>query len=533
MDDEIFTYRAFISYRHAEVDRRWAKWFMERLEAYRTPKDIVQLGTPQRVGKLFRDDDEIPASSDLGHQLEDALTASEFLIVICSPRTPGSAWVRKEITFFQGLGRGNKIIPVLVEGEPGESFPHELTQVIRQKTSPDGIEESFVENVEPLAADIRPRSDERALATSHRALIRVASALLRCRFDDLEQRDRKRQQKRRRINIAATASAFVLSITGLAALLFPVQIKRAWAQEVLIARLPDSELATLDHKAIFRECDTALKCPEMVVLAGGRFLMGSPAEEPGRYPDEQFPAEVSVARLSIGRFNVTFEEWEACVAYTDQRLLQAQQEKGLRFVGCAPSNDSGFGSERRPIINTSWDDANGYVAWLNLMIANDPVNGPYRLPTESEWEYAARGDTASPYFWGSEAEMICAYANVMTQEAKKKYPALGPAPDDKPAPCEDGFIETSPVGTYLPNPYGLYDIVGNVWQWLEDCEVSRKLAPGGQTDIAKNPAPGCSRRSLRGGSWRSAPQNMRSARRGFYPDQSRYFDVGFRVARSL
>ena len=129
MAEEVFRYRAFISYRHVERDSKWARWLIEKLETFRTPRALVRNGAPLRIGQLFRDDDEIPASSDLSHQIQDALRASQFLIVVCSRDTPQSMWVRREIEFFRSIGRGNRIFALLADGEPSESFPPELLRV--------------------------------------------------------------------------------------------------------------------------------------------------------------------------------------------------------------------------------------------------------------------------------------------------------------------------------------------------------------------------------------------------------------------
>ncbi len=123
MEEEVYRYRAFISYRHVDRDRKWARWLVEKLETFRTPRTLVRHGAPLHIGHLFRDDDEIPASSDLSHQIDDALRASQFLIVGCSRETPHSKWVRHEIDIFRSLGRGHHILALLVDGEPEESWP--------------------------------------------------------------------------------------------------------------------------------------------------------------------------------------------------------------------------------------------------------------------------------------------------------------------------------------------------------------------------------------------------------------------------
>ena len=198
MTGEIFRYRAFISYRHLDRDRRWARWLVERLETFRTPRALVRAGAPLHIGRLFRDDDEIPASSDLGHQIEDCLTASQFLIVVCSPDTPGSQWVRREIEFFRKLGRGDHILALLVDGEPAQSFPPELLH-------------AFGGDIEPIAADVRPRHDERAAATERRALLRIAAGLLGVGYDDLARRERQRRIRRQRIQGALAAAVLLLA----------------------------------------------------------------------------------------------------------------------------------------------------------------------------------------------------------------------------------------------------------------------------------------------------------------------------------
>lgn len=202
MAAETYRYRAFISYRHVERDRRWARWLIEKLETFRTPKALVRAGAPLRVGHLFRDDDEIPASSDLSHQIEDALKASQFLIVVCSRDTPKSQWVRREIQYFRKLGRSDRILVLLVDGEPNEAFPPELLHAAGSEGEPD---------MEPIAADVRPRSDEPRHATEHRAFLRIAAGLLGVGFDDLAQRDHQRRVRKERI-LGAIAAALLLAV---------------------------------------------------------------------------------------------------------------------------------------------------------------------------------------------------------------------------------------------------------------------------------------------------------------------------------
>ncbi|UTW45254.1 TIR domain-containing protein [bacterium SCSIO 12696] len=265
-----YLYRAFISYRHTDADRKWAKWLMHSLETYRTPKTLIKKGIAQRVGRLFRDDDEIPASSDLGSQLEEALRNSEFLLVICSPNTPSSHWVRREITLFQEMGRGDRIIPLLVEGEPEDSFPSELLQTVRTRTLADGTEERYTEKMEPLAADVRPRSDEKHKATRHRALIRILAVLLKCHFDDLEQREQVRQRQRSRRLFGLFFIVAFAAMTVYAGQLFQQTRELNKERSIFLAQLAKMQSDAVDSQADDDrgQYDRAIRYAMMATLPG-------------------------------------------------------------------------------------------------------------------------------------------------------------------------------------------------------------------------------------------------------------------------
>src|SRR5882724_7860007 len=127
MGTEEYRYDAFISYRHVEPDRRWAKWLHKSLETYRVPSRLVrERGVRPRIERVFRDEEELPASADLSKEIDRALEQSRFLIVICSPRTPASRWVNKEVQRFREMGRHDRILALLIEGDPRESFPRAL-----------------------------------------------------------------------------------------------------------------------------------------------------------------------------------------------------------------------------------------------------------------------------------------------------------------------------------------------------------------------------------------------------------------------
>lgn len=194
-----YRYNAFISYRHVEPDRKWAKWLHSALETYRVPAKLVrERRIPARVGRVFRDEEELPASADLNSEIESALQGSKFLIVICSRRTPESEWVNKEVIRFRQLGRDERILALLIEGEPQEAFPRSLREIRRTITDGQGRTIEEIEEVEPLAADVRPLPArmESPRYLKRMARLRLLACVLGCRFDDLRQREQERRMQR-------------------------------------------------------------------------------------------------------------------------------------------------------------------------------------------------------------------------------------------------------------------------------------------------------------------------------------------------
>lgn len=194
---QIRTYVAFISYRHLPLDRKWAQWLLESLERFRTPRSLVRQGYPRRLAPLYRDEDEVPASANLSRHIEQALDASRAMVVVCTPETPHSRWIDREVRYFQEAGRGERIHVLLADGEPESAFPRALLE--------DG-------GREPVAADVRPRADASKRRLRRFARLRIAAALLGCTFDDLRRRERQRTQ--RRIAVAALAALLVAGLVG-------------------------------------------------------------------------------------------------------------------------------------------------------------------------------------------------------------------------------------------------------------------------------------------------------------------------------
>ena len=210
-----YRYGAFISYRHTDPDRKWAKWLHLKLETYRVPKRLVASGVPDRVGRVFRDEEELPASADLTQRIDEALAGARLLIVICSPRTPESRWVNEEVKRFQAMGRVDRLLALLIEGEPGQSFPPAMR------------------NLEPLAADVRPVEGESRRAVKKTALLKLLAGVLGLPYDDLRHREEERARRRLRL-LAGGATLVALTFIGLSLLAWQ-QWQRA-ETELRIAR---------------------------------------------------------------------------------------------------------------------------------------------------------------------------------------------------------------------------------------------------------------------------------------------------------
>jgi formylglycine-generating enzyme required for sulfatase activity len=250
----------------------------------------------------------------------------------------------------------------------------------------------------------------------------------------------------------------------------------------------DAERA-LKPQGSFREC--AKHCPEMIVLPAGEFMMGSPMNEKGRYANEGPQHRVRIARpFAVSKSEVTFDDWDACFA----------------VGGCTQVSDSGLGRGTKPVINVSWHDAQQYVEWLSKMTGK-----PYRLLSEADWEYSARAGSTAAYSWGDEIG-----------EGNANCDGCGSQWDKR---------QTAPVRSLKPNAFGLHDMHGNVWEWVEDCyKDSYNDAP---TDGSPQIAGDCSRRGVRGGSWNNDPIYLRAAYRGPNSTGLRSLVLDFRVARTL
>jgi formylglycine-generating enzyme required for sulfatase activity len=265
-----------------------------------------------------------------------------------------------------------------------------------------------------------------------------------------------------------------------------------------LSRDEEAALRPLDH---FKECEL---CPEMIVVPAGYFLMGAKDGEPGSTPDERPQHEVYFAQpFSVGRFPVTFSEWDACVAAR----------------GCSyQPTDQGWGKGRRPVVNILWDDAKEYVAWLSRTTSR-----PYRLLSEAEREHVARAGTTTAYWWGD--SFFPAQANCAPADSD-----LSPA-SISDLPQHIASAQTLPVQSFAPNPWGLYQVHGNVYDWVEDCWNDNYS--GAPSDGSPWMSGNCSRHVLRGGAFSRKPQAARSAARIWFGPPNRLVYMSVRVARTL
>jgi formylglycine-generating enzyme required for sulfatase activity len=271
----------------------------------------------------------------------------------------------------------------------------------------------------------------------------------------------------------------------------------------------------------FQECPD---CPKMVGIPGGTFLMGSPPKENGRFDSEGPQHSVALKAFALGKYPVTSDDFLAFLKATGYRPLPCNKmlNMGWQSPGHGKAYSPYNGDQPRwPAICLGWDDAEAYIAWLNAKVrlarpamAARPT-GPYRLPTEAEWEYAARAGTTTARWWGDALGRARANCNGCGSEWDNRLLAS--------------------VDSFAANPFGLYGMLGNAWEWTADCwHPNYKGAPEGGSAWEEK---GCRKHVIRGGSWHNLPVFVRSAARsGSEPgdEQSDYSSLtGFRVARDL
>ena len=290
---------------------------------------------------------------------------------------------------------------------------------------------------------------------------------------------------------------------------------------------PDSPMA--GSRSVFRDCPD---CPEMVVIPAGEFRMGSPSSEDGRGDWEGPQHQVTLKSFALGLFEVTRAEYAAFVSATghpDGDRCRTDDGRGnweWRWRNGASWRDPKFRQgDDHPVVCVSWEDAQSYVGWLSR-----ETGERYRLASAAEWEYAARAGTSTSWYWGNSVVGQCVHANGGDFSLRRQYRRVEGF--GSPASCDDGMAYTAPVGSYEANAFGLFDMPGNVWEWVEDCwHGSYREAPSDGTAWVRDGD--CGRRVLRGGSWARDPYRLRSAHYATEPVGDRIGHNGFRVARAL
>ena len=306
------------------------------------------------------------------------------------------------------------------------------------------------------------------------------------RYVALGEREAKRKRCRRSLNFIKRAVELVPGARALSEA--PVRVASC--------QIKNADLAFAETLA-----DGGV-APRMVVLPGGSFEMGSESGD----KDEKPAHAVTISRpVAFALTEVTFAEYD----------------QFAKATGRALPADEGWGRDNHPVINVSWDDATAYTQWLSVQ-----TGAKYRLPTESEWEFAARAGTQTSRYWGDDPDMACQFANIADRTLKSNLAYNRPIHE-----CEDNHVRTSPVATFTPNSFGLHDMLGNVWEWTGDCWNSTYA--GAPEDGSAWLVGDCSVRAIRGGSWLAFPKGVRTANRMKFQQDRGTQQVGFRVVREL
>ena len=280
------------------------------------------------------------------------------------------------------------------------------------------------------------------------------------------------------------------------------------------------------------------RCPQLVIVPAGSAMTGGNADETAR---EHVPAELAARELpahrvtlsrplAVGRYEVTNDEYAVFVAATGRvepagcMILDVKTDKWI-FDAQRSRGDPGFAqSGRNPAVCVSWNDAHAYAAWLSTLTGHR-----YRLPSETEWEYAARGGTQSARFWGDDRGGACGHANVADVTLADLLGIGNPDPETYFL-CRDGHAYTAPVGSFAPNAFGLYDVNGNVWEWMADCYNETLAGAPGDGRAREGD---CTSHMDRGGSWVNSPKYLRTAARHKDLTTMKNTVLGLRVVRDL
>jgi formylglycine-generating enzyme required for sulfatase activity len=455
---------------------------------------------------------DVKPGSEYGTAIIDGIGQSRLMVLIFSSSANDSSQIRREIE--RAVSKSMPIIPVRIEEvTPTKSMEYFLGAIHWLDALTPPIEKHFQQLSETVKAILEV--DASTGSTEHDETARKPPAQKRDRNTTMS--NGSADLRNRAGALASPPSRPLLIAVPLvaAAVLLTAGIWFSLRQPApTVVQAPSR--SALKPKESFKDCD---KCPEMVVMPAGSFTMGSPESErtpiaaawanygitPGTLTtnmplsSEGPQHKATIAQpLAVGRFAVTFDQWDACV---DDGGCNAYH----------PS-DQGWGRGTRPVVNVSWDEAKAYVGWLSRRTAKN-----YRLLSEAEREYMTRAATTTPFWWGSTFSTDQANYN-----GTRTY---------NNQPVGENRQKTLPVDFFAPNPWGFYQVSGNSYDWVEDCIHDDYF--GAPVDGSAWSADNCKGHVVRGGAWSSAPWNLRSAFRGWFPTNFRSSNHGLRVARPL
>jgi formylglycine-generating enzyme required for sulfatase activity len=523
--------RVFLSYSRKDKD------FTNKLAASLTANGYVA-DFDQSQFDPANVDSGISAEDEWWQRLQQMIAGADVMVFVVSPASAASTVCDEEIAYARGLGK--RIIPVLHRTIDFAKAPPRLSALNIKISFVEDMGATFETGLASLCAALAIdvdwyRESKRLTALAARwdqqdrpDDLLLTQADVRAIGDLLEKRPRSapdvspilvdirnetrnrhdREARTRRLLQNATFALLLGIIAGLIAWMNQESIKAQWhwytVDRPYIAMnispyvlLPDKE-KSLKAGGTFKECVS--RCPEMTVVPGGTYLMGSENGD----PDERPSHPVTIQSFAVSKFEVTHEEWQECV----------------KLDACTPV-EADFGGGRQPAIRITWTMARDYVKWLRAFTGKE-----YRLLSESEWEYAARAGSTGDYSFGDDPDQLCKYGNVRDKAGQKFYPHWTTVVN-----CDDKFATTSPVGSYAPNAFGLHDMHGNLWEWVEDCwHDSFKGAPN---DGSAWTSGNCSFRVQRGGAWDNGARDIRTANRYRGIPGAWAVTLGFRVARKL
>jgi formylglycine-generating enzyme required for sulfatase activity len=281
----------------------------------------------------------------------------------------------------------------------------------------------------------------------------------------------------------------------------------------------------------FKDCAS---CPDMVVVPAGTFMMGSDVKNEMKdgSRSEGPIRQITIAKpFALAKYEVTYAEFAAFVAATDHHPSN--------FCGTSNGTDvpltfrgpiNGLEPDpRQPVTCVSWEDGVAYAAWLS-----GKTGKKYRLPTEAEWEYAARANSKTQWPWGEDEAQGCQYENLFDLDGKANpNPPDGKPLNYAPVDCKDGYAMLAPVGRFKPNAFGLHDMLGNAWEWVQDCAIIPYPAQPTDGSAVERTDGVCEKRAVRGASWYTRMDRHRPSFRGADPENTASHQFGFRLARTL